>query len=954
MDYLQKNNLNKQNFSLFIRDLSQSLNSNLKHIIEDTINDEKKIIENKNTNKKNKKKPQKKKADIIREQQNEIRRKKLIDDDLNKIKFMVNSIDLENPFKNFNNLKTNIGITKYKFILLEKYWNSKSKNKYMKYIITLYFGLKDIEDKEYKHLIETISDKLSDYEIKLYMMKELGYLLPPLNFWDNVEKRLDPWQKDVINFVNAKESVLVKAPTSAGKTFIAMSTGILHKKIIYICPAKPVAYQVGSHFILMGYKVHYLVDDLCLNSFDAKTNIFVGTPKCIEDNLYKIGNHFDYAVFDEIHNLDKSDDGDIYENLIKLLDCNFLALSATIGNIDYLKNIFQRINPDKTIHYVEYNKRFINHQRYIYQNNSLKKLHPLCSTEQKDLNENFIENSLSFTPNDCSTLWDYIEENIDEDLIEGLSPDEYYKEDKLLTLNDCLQYEIMLKKFILNLEDKDTQKQLLDNFKELNKSDKKANNVVEFLRECKDNDMLPMIVFNTSEETCKKIFYDIYENLHTTELEYYPFHYVIMNKKGELFDKYLEDRETFKSKIKISKDSTDARNDITEKMEKYDSRAQEKYVSDMNEFYDWCMNTIKNDRVKKELCSKTFISEEINNSVDKKIKKIQLKNLEKEIIKFNESPDFHKIDIFQKHEDFCFTMKEPMSGDTIRDIRREIMKTLGIKIPYEHPIFQMLKRGVGLYIESMPDEYKWILQKLMSKRDIGVIISDRTLCLGIDLPIRTSCLMNYGEKDTFTNTDYLQMSGRAGRRGMDDRGNVIFYGDIDYLSMMKGVLPCLKGSKKPISENYKVLNNISKIDSNVLFKNFINDSRNILEYSNNLIECKNPKLLYLLREYDSFDFVKGIKNLERKMFDLTNDFDKELFILDKISELIGIESIKTEYKSNKIDENVETILVNFKELYEVIIHVYNNLNKDQYLLSRKCLKIVYEKVKGIIIKYNGF
>ena len=90
------------------------------------------------------------------------------------------------------------------------------------------------------------------------------------------------------------------------------------------------------------------------------------------------------------------------------------------------------------------------------------------------------------------------------------------------------------------------------------------------------------------------------------------------------------------------------------------------------------------------------------------------------------------------------------------------------------------------------------------------------------------------------------------------------------------------------------------------------------------------------------------------MFDLTNDLDKEMFILDKISELIGIESIKTEYKSNKIDENVETILVNFKELYEIIIHVYNNLNKDQYLLTRKCLKIVYEKVKGIIIKYNGF
>jgi len=936
MDFITKNNLQKQNFSLFIRDLSQTLNSNLKHIIEDTINDDKKTTNHKGHKGQKGKKVQKKKADIIREQQNSIRKKKLIDDDFNRIKFMENSVDLDNPFKNFNNLKTIEGITKYKCILLNNYWNHTEKNKWMKYIITLYFNLKDINDLgEYKELISKIGQKLEKYEYKLYMMKELGHLLPPLNFWDNVEKRLDDWQKEVINHVNKKESVLVKAPTSAGKTFIAMSTGILHKKIIYVCPAKPVAYQVGSHFILMGYKVHYLVDDLCYNSFDKETNIFVGTPKCIEDNLYKIGNHFDYAVFDEIHNLDKPDDGNVYENLIKLLNCNFLALSATIGNIDYLKDVFQRINPEKKIHYIEYNKRFINHQRYIYKNNEMKKLHPLCSTEYKDLNEKFISNSLSFTPNDCSTLWEYIEENIDDELIEGFSPDDYFKENRLLTLNDCLHYEQMLKRFIVNLNDKEEQEDLLNHFKETNDSSK-DNNIVEFLRDCKDKDMLPMIVFNTSIETCKKIFYDIYNNLHSTELEYYPHHYDILEKKGELYDKYLEDRETFKSKIKISKGSTDARNDITEKMEKYDLRALEKYTNDVNTYFDHCQNTIK----------KSDISD--------KLKRIQLKNLEKEMIKFNQSPDFNKIDIFQKHEDFCFTMKEPMSGDTIRDIRREIMNTLGVKIPYEHPIFQMLKRGVGLYIESMPDEYKWILQKLMSRRDIGVIISDRTLCLGIDLPIRTSCLMNYGKGSTFTNTDYLQMSGRAGRRGMDDRGNVIFYGDIDYLSMMKGVLPCLSGSEKTISDNYKVLNQISKIDSERVFMNFINESRSITEYSNDFTDIKNPKLLYLLRDYDSFEFVKNIKKIERRMFDLTNDFDKELHILDKISELIGIESIKEEYKTNKITDNIEVKLNYFKELYEIIIHVYNNLNKDQYLLSRKCLKVVYEKIKGIIIKYNGF
>ena len=54
--------------------------------------------------------------------------------DYDKIKFMKNSIDLDKPFKNFNNLKTIEGITKYKCILLDNYWRHEEKNKYMKFI----------------------------------------------------------------------------------------------------------------------------------------------------------------------------------------------------------------------------------------------------------------------------------------------------------------------------------------------------------------------------------------------------------------------------------------------------------------------------------------------------------------------------------------------------------------------------------------------------------------------------------------------------------------------------------------------------------------------------------------------------------------------------------------------------------------------------------------------------
>ena len=57
---LTKQNIEKQQFSIFIRDLSSSLNTNLKHIIEDTLKNEPVVVKHKKG-----KKPVIKKKDII-------------------------------------------------------------------------------------------------------------------------------------------------------------------------------------------------------------------------------------------------------------------------------------------------------------------------------------------------------------------------------------------------------------------------------------------------------------------------------------------------------------------------------------------------------------------------------------------------------------------------------------------------------------------------------------------------------------------------------------------------------------------------------------------------------------------------------------------------------------------------------------------------------------------------
>ena len=254
MDSVQWEKINNDQFNVFIRDLSQSVNVNLKHMIED-LNKKQVTIKHKN---KQKHKKHIKKKDLIIQQQNAIRSKKLYQDDQLRMQFLFDSINNEDPYSSFDKLKTEKGKTELKLKLLQKYWSERKK--YLHHALNLYFHLK-YSYQGNNDLLTEIETIIQDYDVKTYMFKELGHLLPPLNFWDQGSHTFDDWQKEIIHKIKCKTSVLVKAPTSSGKTFIAMAAGIIHSKIIYVCPAKPIVYQVGSHFVQMGYKVHYLIDN---------------------------------------------------------------------------------------------------------------------------------------------------------------------------------------------------------------------------------------------------------------------------------------------------------------------------------------------------------------------------------------------------------------------------------------------------------------------------------------------------------------------------------------------------------------------------------------------------------------------------------------------------------------------------------------------------------------------
>ena len=928
---LHKQEIDKNIFNLFIRDLSHGLNINLKHMIEDCILDKddsnlkKEKIKEKNKNKK------KKKKDIIIEKQNIIREKKLIEDDLRKVDFLFDNCDKLNPKDSFQKLKTEEGKLSFKLQLLNYYW--KHKKECLSHLLILYYNLnKDLIIKESdKKIIKKVEKIINTHDTKIYMMKEMGNMLPPLNYLDEKSFQFEQWQINTIKNVKNNESVIVKAPTSSGKSFIAMSAGMFHNKIIYVCPTKPVVYQVGAYFTYMGFKVHYLVEGQSHYSYGKDTKIFIGVPETIENEITNIGINFDYAVYDEIHNINNYNDGHIYENLIKLINCNFLSLSATIKNPEYLVDIFQKINPEKKINYVDYNQRFINHQKWIY-NDNLEKVHPISI--YNEITPELKHNQLFFTPNDCATLWEKIEEvfediNDDTNILEGFSPDEYFHEKGILTLDDCKNYEHLLRNKLLELYEKYPieVKSLLQSFRRNNKQNNHSiDKLFNLIVSAKKNDFYPMIMFNTCEITCRNIFYELYNHLTKRELEEYPYHYIVLKYKQKLYEEYVSKKETFKSSIKVI--SKNAEYEIKDKIENFDTKERFIFIHKIISFYEKKINYTKN-----------------NNDISNHFKSIQIKNLNKELNYFKKYPDFQKQDIYKKHKDFIFTKSnEPMSGETIKSIRNEIKKTLNIKIPYESPLFQLLKRGIGIYVENQPEEYRWILQKLLSKKEIGIVISDKTLCMGIDLPVRTTCLL--GLNKPFTKEDYLQMCGRAGRRGKDNQGNIIFYGEIDHINLMKSDLTEIKGNNIPIYNTYDVLS--PKYDVSKLYQNFINPERKLIHNYEPI--SVNQKLLWSLRFYkNAYNFTNSIDFLEKKIYNL-NENKREVFLIEQIFIFLETEIIISEdFKLRKIKNNNN--LDSFQILIKLCLMVHNNLHYQKYYTLRSTIFKIVEIIKPMIFNY---
>jgi superfamily II RNA helicase len=106
------------------------------------------------------------------------------------------------------------------------------------------------------------------------------------------------------------------------------------------------------------------------------------------------------------------------------------------------------------------------------------------------------------------------------------------------------------------------------------------------------------------------------------------------------------------------------------------------------------------------------------------------------------------------------------------------------KLPQYHNLRHLVEKGIAYHHSGLVPMLKEIIEILFSKGFIKVLFATETFAVGINMPTKTAVFVGVKKYDelcqdmrVLTTAEYLQMAGRAGRRGLDTMGTVIYLPD---------------------------------------------------------------------------------------------------------------------------------------------------------------------------------
>jgi len=595
----------------------------------------------------------------------------------------------------------------------------------------------------------------------------------------------------LLDAVDDEKSVLVVAPTSAGKTFVAYyalrkvleadDEGVL----IYVCPTLSLALQTTSEIPCIYQKEYRTAGRGMTGIFtdNVRENLnncqlLVTVPSGFH-NLFTNPQHQQfvqkvrYVVFDEFHNL-FGQNGATWETMVSLTRSPFLALSATIADPQRLESWLKPMQTSKGQDVVCIPSLSGTKQIERYNDLSMHLWGPVGETPTDRivpvnpigsvggdvlavLNREKRPLVLSMTPEHCMALYDALavvaagmksdtgEANVAwaKKVMKELEPSKYYSSKKQIELDSSREWGNLLKQHLIDLYAFAPQLAVgvtqffhkeLDNFFDMNAE----HFTSEALTDCVSlvcNHQIAMIRDLQAKGMLPCI---------------------IFNMTDDICVKFAV---SMAMELKAADDENKKKNsqEIEDRM-----RAVDEQVKDL-------IKQVANCR---DAMDKQMLEEQATQLKDEKMMLEQKRS---------------GIDL-----NYTFLRRQAITFDDIRHYCRLSRRVTQQEIE-EDPLLHALQRGIGVHSHTVTTRYREAVEYFYRTQRISVIFSTETLAQGMNMPAKT--VIFAGDDPTLNAVNYTQMSGRAGRRGRDDRGNVlhIFIPQAKVERLMAGHLPLHSG-----------------------------------------------------------------------------------------------------------------------------------------------------------------
>lgn len=203
--------------------------------------------------------------------------------------------------------------------------------------------------------------------------------------------------------------------------------------------------------------------------------------------------------------------------------------------------------------------------------------------------------------------------------------------------------------------------------------------------------------------------------------------------------------------------------------------------------------------------------------------------------------------------------------NSLREEDRKLDQIIGLK--------SMLRRGVGVHHSGLLPIVKEIIEILFQENLLKVLFATETVSIGLNMPARSVVFMSIRKFDGIsmrymTSGEYIQMSGRAGRRGTDKIGNVLLVLESSTVITEKEIKKILHGPSNSLDSAFKLTYNtilnilrLDGMDENYIIRHsFLQFRQEMAGRMLYLKECKYRQLLLSMKE----DYNNRIKKIEEK------------------------------------------------------------------------------------------